>query len=100
MQSPPLPWDARYSGRLKDDMGGLKKMMTSDEIQAELGWSREMIYTLLPESRGWYRRELLLAVAKTPEAITGKRRWDETVRDYDPAPDGPCDLATSDRDWE
>jgi hypothetical protein len=45
-------------------MGGLKKMMTSDEIQAELGWSREMIYTLLPESRGWYRRELLLAVAK------------------------------------
>jgi hypothetical protein len=31
-------------------MGARQKMMTGDEIQAEFGWSREMVYTLLEES--------------------------------------------------
>jgi hypothetical protein len=57
-------------------------MMTTDEIQTELGWSRSMIYTLLkaPDSdtfrrtktggytRGHYRRDRVLAVAQSPEA--------------------------------
>jgi hypothetical protein len=77
------------------------KMMTSDEIQAELGWSREMISTLLKEpdsngirrnrsagsyTRGLYKRDRVLAVAQTPETMAAKRRWDETVRGCDPAP--------------
>jgi hypothetical protein len=77
------------------------KMMTFDEIRAELGWSREMVYTLLPNpdsdsirrnkttgsyTRGLYRRERVLAAAQTPEALLAKKRWDETVHGYNPAP--------------
>jgi hypothetical protein len=77
------------------------KMMTFDEIRVELGWSREMVYTLLPNpdsdsirrnktigsyTRGLYRRERVLAVAQTPEALLAKKRWDETVHGWDPRP--------------
>jgi hypothetical protein len=76
------------------------KMMTRHEVQSELGWSREMIYVLLQEpdsdsvrrnkapgsySHGLYRRERVLAVTQTPEAILAKKRWEATVRGWDPA---------------
>jgi hypothetical protein len=77
------------------------KAMTSDEIQAEFGWSGEMICTLLqtpdsPRARrnkatgeysyGLYRRERVLEVAQTPEAVLAKNRWDATVHGVEPAP--------------
>ena len=76
------------------------KMMTRQEIETELGWSREMISILLktpdsPHARrdkstgtysyGLYRRKRVMAVAPTPEALMAKKRWDETVHGYHPA---------------
>jgi hypothetical protein len=77
------------------------KMMTSDEIQAELGWTDSMIHSLLqdpdsPHARrdkhtggytyGLYRRERVLAVAQSTEGQAAKRRWDETLRGNMPSP--------------
>jgi hypothetical protein len=78
-----------------------KRMMTHEEIEAELGWSGEMIAILLGEpdspcarrnkttggySYGLYRHERVLAEAQTPEAILAKKRWDATVHGWNPAP--------------
>jgi hypothetical protein len=77
------------------------KMMTSDDICAELGWTDSMIHTLLqdpdsPHARrdkhtggytyGLYRRERVLAVAQSTEGRAAKRRWDETLRGTTPGP--------------
>jgi hypothetical protein len=75
-------------------------MMTEDEIQAELGWIRPMIYSLLHapdsgndrpgKSGGYrcelYRRERVLAVAQSPEGQAAQRRWDATLRGSIPNP--------------
>jgi hypothetical protein len=76
-----------------------KRMMTGEDIRTELGWSDDMIRTLLPEpdspharrdkstgsySYGLYRRERILAVDQTPEAIAAKKRWRQTVHGYAP----------------
>jgi hypothetical protein len=66
-------------------------MMTEDEIQAELGWIRSMIYSLLhaPDSDAacrLYRRERVLAVAQSPEGQAAQRRWDATLRSSTPNP--------------
>jgi hypothetical protein len=65
------------------------KMMTRDDIQSELGWTENMIHSLLPipdspharrckdtgeYTYGLYHRDRVLAVAQTPEALTAKRR--------------------------
>jgi hypothetical protein len=64
-------------------------MMTEDEIQAELGWIRPLIYSLLdaPDSGTacrLYRRERVLAVAQSPDGQTAQRRWDATLRSSTP----------------
>jgi hypothetical protein len=64
-------------------------MMTEDEIQTELGWIRPMIYSLLdaPDSDTacrLYRRERVLAVARSPEGQAAQRRWDATLRGFTP----------------
>jgi hypothetical protein len=77
-------------------MAGTRRipMMTEDEIEAELGWPRFMIYSLLqaPDwtndrpgktggySRTLYRRERVLAVARSEEGQAAQRRWDATLR--------------------
>jgi hypothetical protein len=76
------------------------KLMTHSEIQTELAWSDEMIAILLGEpdspyarrnkvtgaySYGLYRRERVMAVSQTPEAIAAKKRWDGTIRGWEPA---------------
>jgi hypothetical protein len=66
-------------------------MMTEDEIQAELGWIRPMINSLLhaPDSDTacrLYRRERVLAVAQSPEGQAAQRRWDATLRGSAPNP--------------
>jgi hypothetical protein len=75
-------------------------MMTEDEIQTELGWTRPMIYSLLyapdsgndrPGKSGGYRcelysRERVQAVAKSPEGQAAQRRWDATLRGSTPNP--------------
>jgi len=77
------------------------KMMSADEICAELGWTDSMIHSLLqdpdsPHARrdrhtggytyGLYRRERVLAVAQSTEGLAAKRRWDETLRGNTPNP--------------
>jgi hypothetical protein len=67
------------------------KMMTSEEIRSELGWTDSMIHSLLqdPDSntirrckntggytRGLYKRGRVLAVAQSTEGRAAKRRWD------------------------
>jgi hypothetical protein len=76
-------------------------MMTRADIRAELGWSDDMIHSLLqtpdsPNARhckntgeytyGLYKRERVLAAAQTTEGRTAKRRWDETLRCDTPQP--------------
>jgi hypothetical protein len=76
-------------------------MMTRAEIRTELGWSDDMIRSLLetpdsPNARhckytgeytyGLYYRERVLAAAQTREGRTAKRRWDETLRSNTPNP--------------
>jgi hypothetical protein len=76
-------------------------MMTRMDIQAELGWSDDMIRSLLqiPDSTnarhckrtgeytyGLYKRERVLAVAQTTEGRAAKRQWDETLRGDRPNP--------------
>jgi hypothetical protein len=71
------------------------KMLTTDDIQSELGWTDSMIHSLLqnPDSinvrrkkptsgytSGLYHRNRVLAVAQSTEGQAGKRRWDETLR--------------------
>jgi hypothetical protein len=71
------------------------KMMTREDVRTEFAWSAEMIAMLLGEpdsprarrnkargeySYGLYRRERVLAIAETPEAVLAKKRWDATVR--------------------
>jgi hypothetical protein len=74
-------------GKLKERMMSTRRipMMTEDEIQAELGWIRPMIYSLLPTPDSdtacrLYRRERVLAVAQSPEGQAAQRRWDATLR--------------------
>jgi hypothetical protein len=77
------------------------KMMTTDDIRTELGWTDSMIHSLLqdpdsPHARrdkhtggytyGLYRRERVLAVAQSTEGRLAKRRWDETLRGTTPNP--------------
>jgi hypothetical protein len=76
------------------------RMMTEDEIQTELGWTRSMIYSLLhapdsdtarPVKTGGYAcsrysRERVLAVAQSPEGQAAQRRWDATLRGSTPNP--------------
>jgi hypothetical protein len=75
-------------------------MMTEDEIQAELGWTRSMIYSLLrapdsdtarPGKTGGYAcsrysRERVQAVAQSPEGQAAQRRWNATLRGSTPNP--------------
>ena len=76
-------------------------MMTRADIRTELGWSDDMIYSLLriPDSTnarrckntgeytyGLYKRERVLAAAQSTEGRTAKRRWDETLRGDAPNP--------------
>jgi hypothetical protein len=75
-------------------------MMTEDEIQTELGWTRSMIYSLLrapdsdtarPGKTGGYAcsrysRERVQAVAQSPEGQAAQRRWDATLRGSTPNP--------------
>jgi hypothetical protein len=89
--------------RPKDDEQATNPKMTIDEIQAELGWRRSMIYSLLkaPDvdkvrrvntagyARSFYRRERVLAVAQSPEGQAAQRRWDATLRGFAPNPAGP-----------
>jgi hypothetical protein len=75
------------------------KMMTQDDIRTEFGSSDHMIYSLLrnrdcPHARrdkvtggytyGLYKRERVLAVARSKEGLDAKRRWDETLRGNTP----------------
>jgi hypothetical protein len=77
------------------------KMMTTDDIRTELGWTDSMIHWLLPTpdsphaqrnkqtggyTYGLYRRERVLAVAHSEEDRAAKRRWDETLRGNAPNP--------------
>ena len=70
-------------------------MMTRADIRTELGWSDDMIHSLLQipyltnarrckytgeYTYGLYKRERVLAVAQTTEGRTAKRQWDETLR--------------------
>jgi hypothetical protein len=64
-------------------------MMTEDEIQAELGWIRPMIYSHLDAADSdtacrLYRRERVLAVAQSPEGQAAQRRWNATLRGSTP----------------
>jgi hypothetical protein len=75
-------------------------MMTEDEIQTELGWTRSMIYSLLrapdsgtarPGKTGGYAcsrysRERVQAVARSPEGQAAQGRWDATLRGSTPNP--------------
>ena len=76
-------------------------MMTRADIRTELGWSDDMIHSLLqtpdsPNARrckdtgeytyGLYKRERVLAVAQSTEGRAAKRRWDETLRGDTPNP--------------
>jgi hypothetical protein len=88
--------------KLKVAMRGRRRipMMTEDEIQTELGWTRSMIYSLLraPDSDtarsgktgGYacsrYSRERVLAVAQSPEGQAAQKRWDATLRGFAPDP--------------
>jgi hypothetical protein len=75
----------------------ISTLITTDEIQMELGWSKYMVRLLLqmPEApasiRGKYtcdryNRERVLAVAQTREAQVAKMQWDETLRGHRPNP--------------
>ena len=75
----------------------ISTLITMDEIQMELGWSKYMVRLLLqmpdaPASiRGKYTcdrydRERVLAVARTREAQVAKMQWDETLRGHRPNP--------------
>jgi hypothetical protein len=87
------------------------KMMTSDDICAELGFTDSMIHSLLqdPDSPhawrdkhaggytyGLYRRERVLTVAQSTEGQAAKRRWAETLRGTTPSQGGRRDSAISD----
>jgi hypothetical protein len=76
-------------------------MMTRADIRTELGWSDDMIHSLLqtPDSTsvrrckntggytsGHYYRDRVLAVAQTTEGRVAKRQWDETLRSHTPNP--------------
>jgi hypothetical protein len=72
-------------------------LMTTNEIQAELGWSDDMVRRLLripdaPASiRGRhkcdrYNRDRVLAAAQTTVGRAAKREWDETLRNPTPNP--------------
>lgn len=76
-------------------------MMTRADIRTELGWSDDMIRSLLqipdsPNARrckytgeytyGLYSRDRVLAAAQTTEGRTAKRQWDETLRGDTPNP--------------
>jgi hypothetical protein len=72
-------------------------LMTSDEIRTDLGWSDEMVRSLLPipdapaSKRGKhkcdrYSRDRVLAAAQTTLGRAAKREWDETLRDSTPNP--------------
>jgi hypothetical protein len=75
------------------------KTMTREDIRTELGWTENMIHSLLenPDSInvrrckntggytcGQYKRERVLAVAQSTEGRAAKRRWDETLRGTTP----------------
>ena len=75
----------------------ISSLITTDEIQMELGWIKYMVRLLLqmPEApasiRGKYTcdrydRERVLAVARTREAQVAKMQWDETLRGHRPNP--------------
>ncbi len=76
-------------------------MMTRADIRTELGWTDDMIHSLLqiPDSTnarrckdtgeytyGLYKRERVLAAAQSTEGRAAKRRWDETLRGDTPNP--------------
>ncbi len=76
-------------------------MMTRADIRTELGWSDDLIRSLLqipdsPNARrckdtgeytyGLYNRERVLAAAQTTEGQAAKRQWDETLRGNMPNP--------------
>jgi hypothetical protein len=77
------------------------KMMTREDIRTELGWSDDMIRSLLqipdsPNARrckdtgeytyGMYERERVLAAAQTTEGLAARRQWDETLHGDTPNP--------------
>jgi hypothetical protein len=76
-------------------------MMTRADIRTELGWTENMIHSLLqfpdlPNARGLqntggytyglYDRERVLAVAQSTEGRAAQRRWDETLHGDTPNP--------------
>jgi hypothetical protein len=74
-------------------------IMAKADIQTELGWSDDMIHSLLqnPDSTKktrrnneyvyeLYHRDRVLAVAQSTEVCAAKRRWDETLRGDRPNP--------------
>jgi hypothetical protein len=76
-------------------------MMTRADIRTELGWTDDMIRSLLqtPDSAnarrckdtgeytyGLYKRERVLAAAQSTEGRAAKRQWDETLRGNTPDP--------------
>jgi len=75
-------------------------VMTEDEIQAELGWIRPMIYALLgapdfdtitrSKTSGYgcrlFRRDRVQTVAQSPEGQAAQKRWDATLRGFAPDP--------------
>jgi hypothetical protein len=75
------------------------RMMTKANIRMELGWSDEMISSLLQAPASTkktrrnneyvyelYNRDRVLAVAQSKEGSAAKRRWDETLRSDTPNP--------------
>ena len=76
-------------------------MMTRTDIRTELGWTDDMIRSLLqipdsPNARrckdtgeytyGLYKRERVLAASQSTEGRAAKRQWDETLRGNTPNP--------------
>ena len=75
-------------------------MMTREDIRTELGWSDDMIRSLLQspdctktrrsnhkyEVHDLYDRERVLAAAQSTEGRAAKRQWEETLRGDTPNP--------------
>jgi hypothetical protein len=86
-------------------------MMTRADIRTELGWTDDMIHSLLqspdsPNARrskntgeytyGLYKRERVLAAAQSTEGRVAKRQRDERLRGY-PSRVRPVSIPSPDR---
>jgi hypothetical protein len=87
-------------------------MMTIGDIRKELGWSDDMIHSLVqtpdsPNARhckntgeytyGLYYRDRVLAAAQSTEGRAAKGRWDDTLRGDAPNSRWTPDSVTSER---